>query len=85
MHPLSARRGYADLHGLPPLLIHVGGDEIMLDDSTRVAERTRAAGVEVTLDVWEGMWHAWHAFAPQLPEGQRALEQVGQFIRRKLT
>ena len=83
-HPLISPL-YADLRGLPPLLIHVGGDEIMLDDSTRVAERARAAGVEVTLDVWEGMWHAWHAFAPQLPEGQRALEQVGQFIRRKLT
>ncbi len=82
-HPLISPL-YADLHGLPPLLIHVGSDEVMLDDSTRVAERAKADGVEVTLDVWEGMWHAWHAFAPQLPEGQRALEKVGQFIRRKL-
>jgi len=83
-HPLISPL-YADLHGLPPLLIHAGSDEVLLDDSTRVAERAKAAGVEVTLDVWEGMWHVWHAFAPQLPEGQRALEQVGQFIRRKLT
>jgi acetyl esterase/lipase len=83
-HPLISPL-YADLHGLPPLLIHAGSDEVLLDDSTRVAERAKAAGVEVTLDVWEGMWHVWHAFAPQLPEGQRALDQVGQFIRRKLT
>ena len=82
-HPLISPL-YADLHGLPPMLIHVGSDEIMLDDSTRVAERAKAAGVEVTLDIWEGMWHVWHAFAPQLPEGQRAIEQVGQFMREKL-
>jgi monoterpene epsilon-lactone hydrolase len=82
-HPLISPL-YADLHGLPPLLIQVGGDEIMLDDSTRVAERARAVGVEVTLDIWEGMWHLWHAFASRLPEGKGAIEQVGQFIRRKL-
>ncbi len=82
-HPLISPL-YADLSGLPPLLIHVGSDEIMLDDSIRVAERAKAVGVEVTLDVWEGMWHVWHAFAAQLPEGQQALDQVGQIIRRKL-
>ena len=46
--------------GPAPASIQVGGDELMLDDSTRVAERAKAAGVEVTLDVWEGMWHVWH-------------------------
>ena len=75
---------YGDLHGLPPLLIHAGDDEILLDDSTRLAERARAAGVEVTLDVWDGMWHAWHAFAFLLPEGQQAIEQIGRFIRRQI-
>jgi acetyl esterase/lipase len=83
-HPLVSPL-YSDLRGLPPLLIHVGGDEIMLDDSTRLAERAKVAGVEVTLDIWEGMWHNWHAFAPQLPEGLQAIERVGQFIRQKLT
>ncbi len=83
-HPLISPL-YADLHGLPPMLIHVGSDEIMLNDSTRLAERAKAAGVEVALDIWESMWHNWHAFAPQLPEGLRAIEQVGQFIRQKLT
>jgi len=80
-HPLISPL-YADLHGLPPLLIHVGTDEIMLDDSTRIAEQARNAGVEATLDVWEGMWHVWHAFASRLPEGKKAIEQIGQFIRR---
>jgi acetyl esterase/lipase len=72
---------YADLTGLPPLLIHAGDDEVLLDDSTRLAERARAAGVEVTLDVWDGMWHAWHAFAFMLPEGEQAIEEIGRFIR----
>jgi acetyl esterase/lipase len=68
-HPLLSPI-YADLHGLPPLLIHVGTDEILLSDSERLAERARAAGVDVTLEVWEHMWHAWHAFAAWgLPEG----------------
>jgi acetyl esterase/lipase len=83
-HPLISPL-YADLHGLPPMLIHVGSDEIMFDDSTRLAERAKDAGVEVTLDIGESMWHNWHAFAPQLPEGLQAIELVGQFIRRKLT
>jgi acetyl esterase/lipase len=74
---------YADLHGLPPLLIHAGDDEILLDDSTRLAERARAAGVEVTLDVWDGMWHVWHAFAFMLPEGEQAIEEIGSFIRER--
>ena len=81
-HPLISPL-FADLHGLPPLLIQVGSDEIMLDDSTRLAERAGAAGVEVSLDVWEGMWHVWHAFAPQLPEGLQAMEQIGKYIQEK--
>jgi monoterpene epsilon-lactone hydrolase len=82
-HPLISPL-YADYRGLPPLLIHVGSDEIMLDDSIRVAERAKEAGVDVTLEVWEGMWHLWHAFASRLPEGRRAIEQIGHFVRRKL-
>lgn len=82
-HPLISPL-YADFPGLPPLLIHVGSDEIMLDDSLRVAERATKAGVEVTLEVWEGMWHVWHAFASRLPEGRQAIEHIGQFVRRKM-
>jgi len=72
---------YADLHGLPPLLIQVGTSETLLDDSTRLAERAKAAGVDVTLEVWDDMIHVWQLFAPVLPEGQQAIERIGEFIR----
>ncbi len=72
---------YADLHGLPPLLLQVGSAETLLDDSTRLAERAEAAGVDVTLDVWDDMVHVWHMFAPILPEGRRAIDRAGEFIR----
>ena len=70
---------YADLRGLPPLLIHVGDAEILLDDSTRIAERAKAAGVDVTLEVWPEMIHVWHVFAKLLPEGQQAIDRIGEF------
>ena len=81
--PLAAPL-YADLHGLPPLLIHVGDAEALLDDSKRLAERAKAAGVDVTLEVWPEMPHVWHLFAHFLPEGQQAIDRVGEFVR-KLT
>ena len=72
---------YADLAGLPPLLIQVGTAETLLDDSTRLAERARQAGVTVTLEPWEDMIHVWQAFAMVLPEGQQAVERIGEFVR----
>lgn len=78
--PLAAPL-HADLKGLPPLLIQVGDHETLLDDSTRVAEKARAAGVKVTLEVWPEMIHVWQLFASFLPEGQEAVEGVGKFIR----
>lgn len=74
---------YADLLGLPAMLIHVGTDEIILSDSTRIAERARAAGVDVTLKVWEGMWHVFHCFAPHVPEANQAIEEAGRFVRKR--
>jgi acetyl esterase/lipase len=74
---------FADLARLPPLLIHVGTAETLLDDSTRFAERARAAGVPVTLDVWDDMIHVWHAFASVLPEGRQAIERIGAFLRQR--
>lgn len=74
---------HADLHGFPPLFIHVGNDEILLDDSLHVAEHAKAANVPVELTVWDGMWHVFQAFAPILPEGQQAIEQIGTFIRKQ--
>ncbi|HVH76863.1 MAG TPA: alpha/beta hydrolase [Stellaceae bacterium] len=71
---------YGDLAGLPPSLIQVGGDEVMLDDSLRMAQRLRAAGSPVTLEVWPRMPHVWHAFAPFVPESRRAIRRVGEFL-----
>ena len=79
--PLAAPL-YADLTGLSPLLIHVGTAEVLLDDSVRLAERARSAGVDVVLEPWEDMIHVWHIFASILPEGQQALERIGEFIRK---
>lgn len=72
---------YADLHGLPPTLIQVGSTEVLLDDSTRFAEKLEAAGVPVTLDVWDNMPHVWQLFAQRLPEGRQALAKIGAFLR----
>ncbi|HEY2444598.1 MAG TPA: alpha/beta hydrolase [Rhizomicrobium sp.] len=78
-HPYASPL-YGDPTGLPPTLIQVGGDEILRDDSTRMAERMRQAGCQVTLEVWPRMPHVWHAFAPLMPEARRAIKRVGAFI-----
>lgn len=71
---------YADLRGLPPLLIQVGGDEILRDDATRLAARARSAGVEVSLEIAEGMFHCYQ-MVPLLPEAKRAVAGIGRFVR----
>jgi acetyl esterase/lipase len=76
---------YGDLTGLPPLLIHVGEDEILLSDATRLAEKARDAGVDVQLEIWPGMWHVWHTFTPYLPEAQQAVEAIGNFIGKQVS
>src|SRR5437867_1280537 len=75
---------YADLSGLPPLLIQVGECEVLLDDSQRLAERAEAAGVDVTLEVWPEMIHVWHFFAAMLPEGQQAIDRIGEWVQQRL-
>lgn len=72
---------YADYAGLPPLLLQVGDAEVLLDDTRRVTERARAAGVDVTEEVWDEMFHVWHAFAPMLPEGREAIARIGEFVK----
>jgi acetyl esterase/lipase len=79
--PLAAPL-YADYRGLPPLLIQVGTREILLDDSTRVAEKAKAAGVVVTLEPWEGLIHVWQLFGPNMPEAAQAVERIGEFTRK---
>jgi acetyl esterase/lipase len=72
---------HADLSGLPPLLIQVGDAEVLLDDSTRLAARAKAAGVDATLEVWDEMVHVFQAFAFMLPEAQRAIDRIGEFVQ----
>ena len=80
--PLAAPL-YADLSGLPPLLIQVGTAETLLDDASRLAERARKAGVTVSYEPWESMIHVWHLFAPMLDEGQQAIDRLGEFVRKQ--
>jgi acetyl esterase/lipase len=68
---------------LPPLLIQVGTREILLDDSTRVADRARAAGVPVRLEIEEGAPHVWQA-TPHLPEAVDAVRRIGAFVRERI-
>ncbi len=75
---------YADLHTLPPMLIQVGSDEILLSDSIRLAERASESGIDTTIDIWPDMWHVWHFFAGQVPEGYQAVRDVGKFINKHL-
>ncbi len=75
---------YADLHELPPLLSMVGSIETLLDDARAITERAQAAGVEAVLEIWDDMPHVWTHFAPILPEGQQAVDRIGDFIRHQL-
>jgi acetyl esterase/lipase len=71
---------YGDMHGLPPLLVHVGDREMLRDDSTRLAERARAAGVRVDLRVWPVVPHVWQLLHQFIPEGRESLLQAADFL-----
>ena len=71
---------YADPAGLPPLLIQVGSEEVLLSNSTLFAEKARLAGVDVTLENWKGMQHVWQFTASMLPEARQAVARIGEFI-----
>jgi len=75
----------ADLAGLPPLLVQVGTNETLLDDSTRLAERAKAAGVDLELECWDEMIHVWHAFAPALPEANQAISRIGEYFAKRVS
>ena len=74
---------YADLSGLPPLIVHVSGAEMLLDDSVRLAERARSAGVDVELRVYPGLWHGFPASAG-IPEARRAIGEIADFALARL-
>jgi acetyl esterase/lipase len=70
---------YADLRRLPPLLIHVGTEEVLLDDATRFSNRVTEAGGTVMLKIWDEMFHVFHLL-PFLPETKKAIQQMAQFV-----
>lgn len=76
---------YADLAHVPPVRVHVGNDEVLLDDSVRFVERAVAAGVDARLDVWEGMVHGFLGGIGQLDASSKALRLVGKFLAEQLT
>ncbi len=73
---------FADLEGLPPLLIHVGDNEVLLSDSTRFAAKAKASGVAVDLKVWPGAPHVFQLFAGLVPQSNQSLREIGQFMHR---
>jgi acetyl esterase/lipase len=75
---------FADLHELPPLLIHVGSDEVLLDDALGLGRRAVADGVSVTVEEWPAMIHVWHWFLPMLDEAERAVASIGDFVRARV-
>ncbi|KPP80576.1 MAG: esterase / lipase [Oceanicaulis sp. HLUCCA04] len=75
---------FAELKGLPPTLIQVGSDEILLSDSTRLAEKLEAAGVPVECEIWEGMWHDFQIFAPLIPEADWAIDRARVWVEFQL-
>jgi epsilon-lactone hydrolase len=73
---------FADLKGLPPILIQVGTCEVLLSDARGLVERARQAGVNAVLEEWEKMQHEWQFTAGFIPEGRRAVSAIGEFINR---
>ncbi len=72
---------FADLTNFPPMLIQVGAEEVLLDDARMVAENAKSAGVDVTLSIYEKMWHVWQMVG-MLPEAKRAFEEICEFVKR---
>ena len=70
-----------DFTGITPILIQTGENEILLDDSKILAQKLKATGAIVELEIWEDMFHVWHYFAKYLSEGRQAINRVGRFIR----
>lgn len=75
---------FGDLSGFPPLLLQVGSEEILRDDSVRFHEAALAVNVDSTLEIWDGQMHVWHSNAKFLPEARKAIESLGDFLRKHI-
>ena len=73
---------YGSYKDLPPLMMFVGGQEILYDDTLRVAKKAKKEGVKVTLEINEAMLHVYPVFAGVFPEGKKAIEQISLFIKK---
>jgi acetyl esterase/lipase len=82
-HPHVSPR-FADLSGLPPVLLHAAEDEVLLDDARLVAEGIEVAGGTVEYRTWPGVFHVWHAVAGLAPEADEAVADVGRFVKEHL-
>jgi acetyl esterase/lipase len=82
-HPLASPL-HAPVTGLPPVRVHVGDDEVLLDDSRLYVERAVAAGVDARVDVWLGMPHGFHGSIGTLKASAQALDAIGNFLRERL-
>lgn len=75
---------FGDFSNLPPILCQVGGVEILLDDSRRIAEKVKAAGGSIDLEVWDGLMHIWHFFGLLIPEARKAIVRIGNWVSETL-
>lgn len=80
-HPLISPI-FAHLTGLPPLFIQAGNHEILQSDAELLAAKAMADEVDVTLKIWEGMWHVWQISGDHLPEAKKAINEIGEFVKR---
>lgn len=75
---------FSDFHNFPPLLIQVSSDEVLLDDAIALAEKAKAAGVDVSLKIWDGLWHVWQVVGDAIPESKMAFDEIEAFIRPRI-
>jgi monoterpene epsilon-lactone hydrolase len=81
----EASPAYADLEGLPPLLIQIGSTEILIDDAVALARNAGLAGVETRLEIWPHMIHVWHLFPGELEEARKAIADAAEWLKPRLT
>lgn len=84
MHPLVSPI-YADLHGLPPIMIQVGSHELLLDDIIKFQKKAVDYNVEVTFELWKDMFHCFQIFSSRIEEGRNAVDSAGTYVKKILS